>query len=178
MPHFALAFKLRGVQQGRGAISSSHRPAEERCVPPVKSRVAPSTITTGVGILLACSLALLLTMIGPTSDGGVSPRPAGAATPAVKVTVSCKSTPEVTRVENKRSKSVTIRAVGSIYRPYSYEPIRVNRKLGGGRTMTFESGSKANTNKLTGNFIYNNDVGSKEGARVSTSVGRFSDRCG
>lgn len=144
----------------------------------MKSRVAPSIVTTAVGLLLACSLALLLTMMGPASDGGISPRPAGAATPAVKVSVSCKSTPEVTRIENTRSKSVTIRTVGSIYRPYSYEPVRVNRKLGGGRTITFESGERANTNKLTGNFIYNNDAGSKEGAKVSTSVGRFSDRCG
>jgi hypothetical protein len=127
---------------------------------------------------LACSLALLLAMMGSASDGGISLRPAGAATPAVKVSVSCKSTPEVTRVTNNRSKSITIRKVGSIYRPYSYEPIRVNRKLGGGRTITFESGDRANTNKLTGNFIYNNDAGRKEGAKVSTSVGRFSDRCG
>jgi hypothetical protein len=39
-------------------------------------------------------------------------------------------------------------------------------------------GPRANSNKLTGNYIYNDDVGSKEGANVSTSVGRFSDRCG
>ena len=144
----------------------------------MKSHVAPSMVATAVGLLLACSLALLLTMMGPSSDGGISPRTAGAATPAVKVSVSCKSTPEVTKVENNRSKSVTIRTVGSVYQPYSYEPVRVNRKLGGGKTITFESGSGANTNKLTGNFIYNNDAGSKEGAKVSTSVGRFSDRCG
>ncbi len=68
--------------------------------------------------------------------------------------------------------------VGSIYRPYSWEPVWVNRTLGGGRTITFESGSGANTNQLTGSYIYNNDVGSKEGAKVSTSVGGFSDRCG
>jgi hypothetical protein len=96
----------------------------------------------------------------------------------VTVSVSCKSAPEVTRVKNNRGRSITIRTVGSIYRPFSYEPVRVDRKLGGGRTISFESGSGANTNKLTGNYIYNNDVGSKEGAKVATSVGGFSDRCG
>jgi hypothetical protein len=96
----------------------------------------------------------------------------------VKVTVFCESTPEATKVKNNRGKRITVRAVGSKYRPYGYEPVKVDRKLRAGRTMTFESGSGANTNKLTGNFIYNNDVGGKEGAVVGTSVGRFSDRCG
>ena len=139
---------------------------------------APSMGMMVLGLLLASALALALTMFAPASERGVSPRPADAATPAVKVSVSCKSAPEVTRVTNNRAKSITIRTVGSIYRPYSYEPIRVNRTLGGGRTISFESGSGANSNKLTGNYIYNNDVGSKEGAKVSTSVGGFSDRCG
>jgi hypothetical protein len=50
---------------------------------------------------------------------------------------------------------------------------------GGGNSITFESGSGANHNKLTGSYIYNNDVGSKEGARVLTGSGaRFVDRCG
>ncbi len=133
--------------------------------------------TMALGLLLAILLALSLTMFAPTSELSVSPRPADAATPAVTVSVSCKSTPEVTRVKNNRSRSITISTVGSIYQPYSYEPVRVNRSLGGGRTITFESGSGANTNKLTGSYIYNNDVGSKEGAKVSTSVGGFSDRC-
>ena len=139
---------------------------------------APPMGTVVLGLLLASALALALTMFAPASERGVSPRPADAATPAVTVSVSCKSAPEVTRVKNNRGRSITISTVGSIYRPYSYEPIRVNRTLGGGRTITFESGSGANSNKLTGNYIYNNDVGSKEGAKVSTSLGSFSDRCG
>ena len=69
--------------------------------------------------------------------------------------------------------------MGSIYRPYSYEPVRVDRRLGAGNTVTFESGSGANRNTLTGNHIYNNDVGSKEGAKVIKKSGpRFTDRCG
>jgi len=144
----------------------------------VTRSTAPPMGTVVLGLLLASALALALTMFAPTSERGVSPRPADAATPAVTVSVSCKSAPEVTRVKNNRGRSITISTVGSIYRPYSYEPIRVNRTHGGGRTITFESGSGANSNKLTGNYIYNNDVGSKEGAKVSTSLGSFSDRCG
>ncbi len=134
--------------------------------------------TMALGLLLAILLALALTMFAPASERGISPRPADAATPAVTVTVACQGAPEVTRVKNNRTRSITISTVGSIYRPYSYEPFRVNRTLGGGRTISFESGSGANTNKLTGSYIYNNDVGSTEGAKVSTSVGAFYDRCG
>lgn len=141
-------------------------------------RPTTSLTAMAVGLLLACLLALALTLAGPTSDRGLSPRPAEARPAAVTVSVACKATPETTRVKNNRNRSTTIRTVGSIYRPYSYEPFRVNRTLRGGKTITFESGSRANSNKLTGSNIYNNDVGSREGARVSTSVGRFIDRCG
>ncbi len=147
---------------------------------PAKRSAAPSMGTMAVGLLLAVLLALALTMFAPTSEQrGVSPRPADAVTPAVTVSVSCKSAPEVTRVKNNRARSITIGTVGSIYRPYSWEPVRVNRTLSGGRTLSFESGSGANTNKLTGSYIYNNDVGSKEGAKVIKKSGtRFTDRCG
>src|SRR5215204_4288489 len=128
----------------------------------------------------AVMAALVLTMTaGPMSKQGLSPEPAQARPPALTVTVACKATPETTRVKNNRNRSTTIKTVGSIYQPYSYEPFRVDRRLGGGRSITFESGSGANQNKLTGSYIYNNDVGSKEGARIVTNTGaRFVDRCG
>jgi hypothetical protein len=129
-----------------------------------------------VGALMG---ALLFALVGPASERGLSPHPAEARMPALTVTVACKATPETTRVKNNRNRAITIKTVGSIYQPFSYEPIRVDRRLGGGRTITFESGSGANHNKLTGSYIYNNDVGSKEGARVVTGLGaRFVDRCG
>lgn len=109
----------------------------------------------------ASAAALVLTMTsGPMSKQGLSPKPAQARLPALTVTVACKSTPERTRVKNNRNRAITIKTVGSIYRPYSYEPFRVDRRLGGGKSVTFESGSGANRNKLSGSFIYNNDVGS------------------
>src|SRR5215203_6677624 len=129
-----------------------------------------------VGAVMA---SLMFTMAGPPSERGLSPDPAQARPPALTVSVACKATPEVTRVKNNRNRSTTIKTVGSIYQPYSYEPFRVDRRLGGGRSITFESGSGANQNKLTGSYIYNNDVGSKEGARIVTNTGaRFVDRCG
>ncbi len=127
----------------------------------------------------AMAALVVFAMAGPASERGLSPQPAQARMPALTVSVACEASPEVTLVKNNRNRSITIKSVGSIYRPYSYEPVRVERTLGGGRTIRFESGSGANTNKLTGNYIYNNDVGSKEGARVVTQSGRrFSDRCG
>ena len=132
-------------------------------------------------VLLTSALmaALVITMVGAGSEQGLSPRPVEASTPALTVTVSCKATPEVTRVKNNRSRAITIKTVGSIYQPYSYEPFRVDRRLGGGNSIYFESGSGADHNKLTGSYIYNNDVGSKEGARIVTRSGnRFVDRCG
>ncbi len=130
-----------------------------------------------VGAVMA---TLVLAMAGPALEQGLSPRPAEAVTtPALTVTVACKATPETTRVKNNLNRAITIRAVGSIYRPFGYEPVRVERKLGAGETVTFESGAGADRNKLTGSFIYNNDVGSKEGAKVVTGSGaRFGDRCG
>ena len=128
----------------------------------------------------ALTAALVLTMTsGAVSKQGLSPKPAQARLPALTVSVACEATPERTRVKNNRNTAITIKTVGSIYRPYSYEPFRVDRRLGGGKSVTFESGSGANRNKLTGSFIYNNDVGSKEGARVVRSSGApFVDRCG
>jgi hypothetical protein len=131
-------------------------------------------------LVSALTAALVLTMTsGPVSKQGLSPQPAQARLPALTVTVACRDTPERTHIKNNRKRAMTIKTVGSIYQPYSYEPFKVNRKLGGGNSVTFESGSGANHNKLTGSFIYNNDVGSKEGARIVTGSGaRFVDRCG
>jgi hypothetical protein len=131
-------------------------------------------------LVSALTVALVLTMTaGTVSKQGLSPQPAQARLPALTVTVACKATPERTLIRNNRNRAITIKKVGSIYQPYSYEPVRVDRRLGGGRSVTFESGSGANRNKLTGSYIYNNDVGSKEGARIVAGSGaRFVDRCG
>ena len=104
-----------------------------------------------------------------------------AATPALKVTVNCYSNPERTVVHNNRSKAITIKTVGSIYRPYSNEPISVYKRLAPGATVTFYSGygaSSSNPRTLTRQYIFNNEVGSAEGARVKDTAGNtYTDRC-
>jgi hypothetical protein len=102
--------------------------------------------------------------------------PASAAG-GVSVKVSCFSTPEWVRVTNNRSRAITVQTVGSIYQPYIDEPFGVSRKLRARGSIKFETGRGADTNRLSGRYIYSNEVGTAEGARVKTSVGTFSDRC-
>jgi hypothetical protein len=46
-----------------------------------------------------------------------------------------------------------------------------------GGSITFESGPAANHHVPTELYIFSSDVGSREGARVATSVGSLVDRC-
>ncbi len=131
------------------------------------------SVVTVASLAGVFALALPLT----TDVEGLSPRPAEAAS-GVKVTVNCASGPEITRVANNTNHRITVRTVGSIHQPRSNEPFRVKRTLLRGKTIAFESGYDADQNVLTRQYIYDNEVGSKEGARVGTSVGRFVDRCG
>jgi hypothetical protein len=104
-----------------------------------------------------------------------------AATPALKVTVYCYSTRERTVIKNQSSKTITIRTVGSIYKPYSTEPFYVSKALGAGKTITYYTGSGAtwsSSKTLTRRSIYNNAVGTREGARVKTTTGKsYTDKC-
>ena len=114
-------------------------------------------------------------------SGPVAPRMAEAATPAVTVTTGCYTNPETTRVKNNRTVAITVRTVGSIYQPRSNEPFYVNRTLAAGAAVTFRTGYAASSTSaltLTRQYIYENNVGTSEGAKVATSVGTFYDRCG
>jgi hypothetical protein len=105
-----------------------------------------------------------------------------AAGSGLRVAVNCYSNPETVKVTNVSSGSITITRVGSIYQPNSSEPYSKTRTLGAGSSITFKSGSAASSsssNTLTRAYIFNNDVGSTEGARVTTSTGtKYTDRCG
>lgn len=127
--------------------------------------------------IVASTAALAVALqVGPVAH--VDTHRAADAAPAVKVVVSCYGNPEHTRITNNKGSAITIKTVGNIYKPYSEEPFTVNRKLGAKKSFSFQSGAKAKgANKLTRKYIYNNDVGDDEGARVKTSVGTFSDRC-
>jgi hypothetical protein len=108
---------------------------------------------------------------------GLAVRPAEAAA-RVNVTARCAGNPEKVIVTNNTRHRIKVRRLTSIYQPRSNEPFRVDRTLRRGRSITFESGPAANRNFLTRQYVFNSDVGTREGARVATSVGRFADRCG
>jgi hypothetical protein len=129
-----------------------------------------------LSVALLAGIFTLFAFFGPVSERGISPQPADAAS-KVGVTVRCEGNPETTRVENNTNNRIKVRKVGSIYQPRSNEPFRVRVKLRPDQAVTFESGQRANQNVLTRQYIYNNDVGSREGAKVKTSVGRFIDKC-
>lgn len=133
-----------------------------------------------LSLVLLASLVGVLTLavfLGPaSSERGLSVRPADAA-PAVRVVARCDGNPERVTVTNNSRQRVKVRRVGSIYRPFDFEPVAVNRTLRRGSSVTFESGPAANRNVLSGQYIFNSDVGTREGARVATTAGRFVDRC-
>lgn len=126
--------------------------------------------------LLGSILALALMAAGLPA---LLPGTADAATPALTVTLDCYSSRERTTIRNNKSVTVTIRTIGSLYKPYSNEPFTVNRKLAAGKSVTFYTGSGASYSSattLTRRNIYNNTV-STEGGRVTSSAGSFSKRC-
>jgi hypothetical protein len=96
----------------------------------------------------------------------------------LKITLSCRSNPELTRIDNIGSSTVLIKTVGTLYAPSSHEPYTVNRSLTPGHTVIFRSGSGATSGTiLTTSFIYTNSVYEQDGARVATNGGTFTMRC-
>lgn len=116
-------------------------------------------------LLAAPLLALALLVHSLVS---VAPAPTGAAG-GVAVTVRCAPNPERVTVRNNSAGAIRVTAVGSIYQPYSSEPYAVSRALAKGAAVTFQSGAAASSNVLTRTYLFNNDVGTAEGARVRAS---------
>jgi hypothetical protein len=124
-----------------------------------------------IGVVLTVGIAFAAT---PPVD-------VSGATPALKVTVYCYSSRERTVIKNQTSRTIRIRTVGSIYQPYSTEPFLVVKSLAAGATITYYTGAGAtwaSSRTLTRRSIYNNAVGTREGARVKTMAGTsYTDRC-
>lgn len=123
------------------------------------------------GILALAVVAVGLPFVGPST--------VDAATPALTVTLDCYSSRERVTIKNNRSATVTIRTVGSLYKPRSNEPFTVTRKLAAGKSVSYYSGSGASASSaytLTRQSIFANDVAT-EGVRVTSSVGTFTKRC-
>ena len=90
-----------------------------------------------LSLVLLASLVGALTLVvllGPvSSERALSVRPAEAAA-RVTVTARCDGNPERVIVANNTRRRIEVRRVGSIYRPYDFEPITVNRTLRRGRS--------------------------------------------
>jgi hypothetical protein len=126
--------------------------------------------------LLGTLLALVVAVAGLPAL--LTPAMTSAAS-GLTITLDCYSSRERTTIKNTKSVAVTIKTVGSLYKPYSNEPFSVNRKLAPGKSVTYYTGSGASASSsttLTRRNIYNNTV-SSEGVRVTSSVGSFSKRC-
>ena len=118
---------------------------------------------------VAMSAALAFTAIG------AAPPTAIEAASGVGIRLSCYSNPERVIVKNNRRRAITVRSVGSTYRPYSYEPFRVRKVVKPGKRVQFQTGRAARVNRLTRNYIFNNN--GRDGVKVVTSVGTFRKRC-
>jgi hypothetical protein len=150
-------------------------------MPEIAAAYSGKAVRMGKKTTLVCTMlvVLVLTMAAPASKEGISPHPVQAQSLDLTVRVDCEGEPETTTIQNDGTTSVTIETVGSIHEPRSNEPFAVDEPLDAGGSITFESGTGAAQNVLTEQFIYDNEVGSEEGAEVITSTGEsFTARCG
>jgi phosphate-selective porin len=122
-------------------------------------------------IAAVAALSLLGLAPGVPSLGGT----AVTAAAAVQITLKCYSNPERTTIANKTNKKITVKTFGSTYKPYGYEPFRLNKSLAAGKSITYQTGYAAKKNELTRNYIYNDN--GRDGAKVVTSVGTFKKHC-
>jgi hypothetical protein len=108
-----------------------------------------------------------------------NPTPTPSQDVQLQVTVSCRTNPETVRIVNVGTTNATITTISSRNTPSSREPIRVDRKLGPGKTVIFRSGSGATTGTvLTTAFLFDDSAYENEGVIVRTTAGKtFSDRC-
>ena len=105
----------------------------------MRARTTPSMAMIAIAFLLASALALALTMVGSAQERGISSVRAADAAARVGVTAKCDGNPEKVIVKNNTRHRIKIKKVGSIYRPYDYEPKTFNKILRRGRTATFEA---------------------------------------
>lgn len=113
----------------------------------------------------------------PAPSSGGSTGGGGGSGGSVSVSVNCIGNPETVRVTNGTNASITIRTIGSLYQPRNNEPFSIGASLGAGKSRTYEAGAAADSNVLTHQYIFANNVGSDEGARVVTNVGTVTKRC-
>ena len=108
--------------------------------------------------------------------GALLPGQAAAGVRGVKVTVKCSSNPEKVIIRNNRKGAIRIISVGSIWRPRSIEPFRVNKRLRPGKRITYSFGPRRGPNRLTRRYIFDEHY-KGEGVLVRTNKGRIKRFC-
>jgi lipoprotein-anchoring transpeptidase ErfK/SrfK len=108
-----------------------------------------------------------------TSVGVIEKRCSAKPMPSnLQVSVNCTGVPETTTIKNVGEGTVTLSRLTSLYNAGGGEPFALNRQLAPGATITFSTGTGTGPNKLSNQFIYNDDAGDVEGARVTVSTGK------
>ena len=114
-----------------------------------------------------------------TSVGVIEKRCSAKPLPSkLQVSINCTGVPETTTIKNVGEGTVTLSRLTSLYNAGGGEPFALNRQLAPGATITFSTGTGTGANKLSNQFIYNDDAGDVEGARVTVSTGKtFTKYC-
>ena len=120
-----------------------------------------------------CALVLLVVL---SASFGASWPVHQCEAAAISIRLGCYSDPEVVTITNNRTERIFIASIAPIYRPQSNETFEVDRRLNAKAIITFHSGPNATRNVLTRQFIFNNDVGRREGVVVVTSAVAFLKR--
>ena len=111
---------------------------------------------------LATLMLMLLFAAPALADGG------NGSTDVV-ITVDCDSNPETVTIENRlEDLPISIIEIGSLVDAREDEPFFVGEDLPAGGSVTFESGSEADENVLTTEFIFDDDA---EGEGVAVRIG-------
>lgn len=119
---------------------------------------------------------ILDTDAGPI-EARCAPEPAPALSD-ITVTLNCSSDPETTRIVNSSDNRLIIYSIGSLYGASSAEPYVVNRSLGGGKQVTYYSGSGATSGTiLTTRYLYTNSAYEQDGVHLETNAGPIEVRC-
>ncbi|MGH2533478.1 MAG: L,D-transpeptidase family protein [Thermomicrobiales bacterium] len=116
------------------------------------------------------------------TDAGTITESCPPAPPAdvndLKITLSCWSNPELTRIDNLGDAQITILSIGSLFDQGGDEPFALNRPLGGGSTVIYRSGPGATYGTvLTTSYIYTDFAFQQEGVEIVTDAGTTTARC-
>lgn len=176
-----LVATIAAAVAGRGAVAQVEFCQEEgegctafvTCCPGLECVTIPTNSNAGF-----CGGRLTEPPPPPPPPPPVSPPPPPPPPPpptgeSFTVELVCGGSPEQTIITNTGTAPITIATITSIDQPRpGEEPFAVSRTLAPGESVTFTTGPGATgPDALAGNTIYDNAIGTNEGARVTTENG-------